>query len=697
MSQQPPDNSDPQQPDASSRQQADSSAPENVVQGHQNRVVQGNENQSVLGDNNTVVQGSNNLMFVIKELILGQQTTAPIGNPARPKNERILLAAVKEEVTSRLRQSLHNAVLINLGKESQPQQVKRPWDAEIKIAQRTFESFAETTNILEVFDNSAFAGKLLILGAPGSGKTTTMLELAQVLVARAEDDSSYPIPVLFNLSSWKNTQQSMNEWLVFELKSKYGVWVNLGKEWMKNHQILPLLDGLDELESRQQKTCVQAINQLLQSEYRPQYLVVCCRQEEYSNYKTKLQLSGAICLWNLDDKHVQNYLLQINRDDLWSVLQDDKTLLDLCKIPFWLNILVLSEQELSFNNWKLVSTEDRLQCLLNAYIRQMLNRNFESRAYNKHHLPSKRQIRYWLIFLALQLRKESKTEFAIEEIQPTWLLTNKSRKLGALIAGLVTGLLAGLNWWLICSLGFLQTLEMILGISSIFWLSLAMIIFWTSLGILIYLLVGLEEEIQPIEILQWSWIKLIKKLISVAKLALFFLLLLLPFFVFNPNFLLISLPILGTWLYIWLTEGLSAALIEALDGKEIENKIIPNQGIWKSAINYGTSWLSYGVVSALIGGLIGALISAPISGLIAGFFCGLNTGHRAGLNCGGKACIQHLALRILLKSKGYIPWNYARFLDYSTERLFLQRVGGRYRFIHKLLQDHFAEMEFKRN
>jgi hypothetical protein len=34
--------------------------------------------------------------------------------------------------------------------------------------------------------------------------------------------------------------------------------------------------------------------------------------------------------------------------------------------------------------------------------------------------------------------------------------------------------------------------------------------------------------------------------------------------------------------------------------------------------------------------------------------------------------------------------NYARFLDYCTERLFLQRVGGRYRFIHKMLQDHFA-------
>ncbi|MCY7272686.1 MAG: hypothetical protein LH702_02795 [Phormidesmis sp. CAN_BIN44] len=40
-----------------------------------------------------------------------------------------------------------------------------------------------------------------------------------------------------------------------------------------------------------------------------------------------------------------------------------------------------------------------------------------------------------------------------------------------------------------------------------------------------------------------------------------------------------------------------------------------------------------------------------------------------------------------------IPWNYARFLNYATDRMFLQRVGGRYRFIHKLLQDHFAKME----
>jgi len=37
-----------------------------------------------------------------------------------------------------------------------------------------------------------------------------------------------------------------------------------------------------------------------------------------------------------------------------------------------------------------------------------------------------------------------------------------------------------------------------------------------------------------------------------------------------------------------------------------------------------------------------------------------------------------------------IPWNYAQFLNYCVERRLLQRIGDRYRFIHRELLDHFA-------
>lgn len=47
---------------------------------------------------------------------------------------------------------------------------------------------------------------------------------------------------------------------------------------------------------------------------------------------------------------------------------------------------------------------------------------------------------------------------------------------------------------------------------------------------------------------------------------------------------------------------------------------------------------------------------------------------------------------IILWSSGKAPSNYAKFLNYCTNRLFLQRVGGDYRFMHDLLRKHFAEM-----
>lgn len=49
-------------------------------------------------------------------------------------------------------------------------------------------------------------------------------------------------------------------------------------------------------------------------------------------------------------------------------------------------------------------------------------------------------------------------------------------------------------------------------------------------------------------------------------------------------------------------------------------------------------------------------------------------------------------IRLVLWHDRSIPWNDARFLNYCTERLLLQRIGGQYRFVHKLLQERLAEL-----
>jgi hypothetical protein len=63
------------------------------------------------------------------------------------------------------------------------------------------------------------------------------------------------------------------------------------------------------------------------------------------------------------------------------------------------------------------------------------------------------------------------------------------------------------------------------------------------------------------------------------------------------------------------------------------------------------------------------------------------------LRYGGRACLQHLVLRILMWRNGSAPWNYIAFLDSAAERILLRKVGGGYIFIHRMLMEYFAGLE----
>ncbi|MGF2035392.1 MAG: NACHT domain-containing protein [Nostoc sp. CmiVER01] len=664
-------------------------------------------------------------------------TLTPVGNTARPKNQRILLALVKEEVTSRLGQSLHNAVLINLGKESQPQQVKRPWNAEIKIGLKPAEALPDSTTILSVFDSQEVAGKLLILGAPGSGKTTTQLELAQELIQRAKEQPDYPVPVLFNLSSWKDDRQSITNWLLGELKSKYGVSTELGKEWVDNHQLLPLLDGLDELEPQHQELCVQAINQFIAGENKPIFLVVCSNIKEYGNYSTQLQLNGAIYLQTLSNNQICDYLTTIKYRELWLTISSDLDLLELAKTPLLLDIIVLASQEISVESWQdLNSTTERIQYLLDAYIRQILTRDINSRIYLKNKPANARKTRMWLVWLAQKMLLESKTEFLIEEMQPS-LLKSKIPQIiynlivwgviQMLINGLILGLL-GVIFGLLGGTGEVTVLGKVInhGVAGGVIVGFLGLVQGLSGGMIIGLIVGLINSLfgKIIED-KFENTGLIKSNKVFNKTITKWLIIGLMWGIINQ---LISGTITGLivvliWgLIIGLVNGFIGDKIEATETRKnfydilknglnfgvfwrfnslaVETKTIPNQGIWQSAkTTFNLSVLCF-LPSTILIFLIQIIQKnnslnkeALISSLMFGLFFGL----LVGILRSGTPVIKHFTLRLILYCNGYIPWNYARFLDYCTERMLLQRVGDRYRFIHKLLQDHFAQMEFKRD
>jgi hypothetical protein len=129
--------------------------------------------------------------------------------------------------------------------------------------------------IREVFDH-VDAG-LLILGPPGAGKTTALLELARDLLDRADHDAMQPIPVVLSLSSWAPADPSrpgLAGWLIEELHHNYDLPRRTAEEWVTNKRILPLLDDLDEVAPSSRADCVAEINEF-QAAY-PTGVGVCC-------------------------------------------------------------------------------------------------------------------------------------------------------------------------------------------------------------------------------------------------------------------------------------------------------------------------------------------------------------------------------------------------------------------------------------
>jgi hypothetical protein len=82
------------------------------------------------------------------------------------------------------------------------------------------------------------------------------------------------------------------------------------------------------------------------------------------------------------------------------------------------------------------------------------------------------------------------------------------------------------------------------------------------------------------------------------------------------------------------------------------------------------------------------------AGLVGGLVLTLAVAFLAGSWFGGLDVILHYFLRLLLYMKGRSPLNLVRFLDYAAKDLnFLQKVGGGYIFIHRMLLEHFAAMQ----
>lgn len=310
-----------------------------------------------------------------------------------------LLTAVREEVEARMRQSLRP--------EAEPP-VPRLWEVEVKVGKQRSQKLSAGQSILDFFAGGAFAGILLILGAPGAGKTTTLLELAAVW-ANGSDSS---VPVLLDLGSWRS-RQPVRKWLLALVSAKYGVSVAVVRQLLEAGNLVLLLDGLDELAPALQEECLQQLNHL--HEVLPSLrLVVCARHDWYQQCHHRLRLYGAVGLQPLRTEQIQEYLFATRARQLWYQIADVPVLLALAKNPLLLNLMIWADEEILINSWKRLETKrERREYVLNAFIRRQLNCCPGQPWYRGGRKPTAEQARGWLGWLAERMQERAMADFSV--------------------------------------------------------------------------------------------------------------------------------------------------------------------------------------------------------------------------------------------------------------------------------------------
>ncbi len=630
------------------------------------------------------------------------------------RQRKILLNKVKDFwIDGFLRIPIDGNNAINLDLKTCPDAVLHCFE-ELEILPLELNKSFEELKQSDIYYQIEKGQNLLILGEAGSGKTITLLQLAESLINQAKQDLTKPIPVVFNLSSWGQKQQPIEKWLIQEFQDKYQVSQIWSKLWIEQQQIILLLDGLDEIKENYRNACVRAINKFIADGHLETKIVICSRVKDYEALEEKLLLNNAIYMQPLSDEQLWGFLN--NADDsllgLKTVIEQDREIAEFTKNPLILNMMRWAYHGCSAEQChkQLRIAKDREFNLFESYIEKNLAPE------NKETRYPQDKVLHWLNCLAKMMVKESKTLFLIEKLQPTLLLSRSERIDYRISNFLLKDLIVGLS--IIISIILISQM-------------LGGLIFILICGVIVGVIAGFSRDITLFEQMSWSWQRAKSKIIREVIIGLrdgmiagifigvhvTFIVLILQYvaYLLNTIFqalsgIIIELPIkepidalkgqslmnglfyggicaLSILLIVALIRGLNSGLTSP----EVKLKTYPNQEIWsfiKKSISIG---LIFGLIFGSILGFSVALIGGLDTGLRVGSIFGFNVGLIFGLRNGGTTCIQHFNLRRILYGKGRIPWNYARFLDYVSESLLMKKVGSAYLFSHPMLMEYFAQ------
>ena len=259
--------------------------------------------------------------------------------------------------------------------------------------------------------------KLLLLGEPGSGKTTVLLYLAHYLLENAEADVREPIPIVFKLSSWNHEYTTLDDWLIEELESKYHVPYSVASRWIETDMLVLLFDGLDEVDPVLHIPCLLAIN-----DFRARHglvdIAVSCRKEDYLRIEEeyRIDLNGTLVIDILSDAQVEQFIEEAGNITTGMIhfIEKNPLIQDLLRSPLVLNLMVRAfhQDERGTLYEDPVISDDHL---FTHYVTRMYQRRPGNKAYTLDETIE------YLGQMAQKMEAHSQQDLHIELLQPSWL------------------------------------------------------------------------------------------------------------------------------------------------------------------------------------------------------------------------------------------------------------------------------------